>query len=252
MPPPRCRCIECGFPLSETSTLWPTCAAIQRHVHKSPEDTQGSLGARSKQSISINCGSGTHIDAPAHFIPHGRTVEQLSVDELAQIPLAVIDVTAAVGRDPDFYLAVEHILLDEEMHGIIPPGALVCVRTGWAEQRYHNAAAYRNQCDLEDIDDYLDMPRMHFPGIGADAAALLVRERGAVGIGIDTLSPDGGSCGDGKFAAHHIILGEDRYILENLLLTNEVPPRSATAIVAPLYFEKAPEAPARVWVFAPE
>lgn len=90
-PMSRCRCVDCGFPLSETATLWPTCAPLRRDVHKRPETTEDSTGARNKQSVSLNCGSGTHIDAPAHFVAGGRTIEQLTTDELAQVPLAVID-----------------------------------------------------------------------------------------------------------------------------------------------------------------
>ena len=74
-----------------------------------------------------------------------------------------------------------------------------------------------------------------------------MRERGAVGIGIDTLSPDGGSGAARGFPAHHAILGADRYILESLHLTDSLPPRGARAVVAPLNVAGAPEAPARVY-----
>eukprot|EP00966_Prymnesium_polylepis_P313478 7243822-Prymnesium_polylepis.2 len=89
---------------------------------------------------------------------------------------------------------------DEAKHGPIPAGSLVCVRTGWAEARYTSSLQYCNVLDEQDIDPTHGLPRMRFPGLTAEAAELLVGERAARGVGIDSLSPDGGSCGDGKFA----------------------------------------------------
>ena len=72
-----------------------------------------------------------------------------------------------------------------------------------------------------------------------------------VGLGIDTLSPDGGGGASAGFPTHHAVLGADRYILENLRLAGDVPPRGARANVAPLNVRGAPEAPARVWAVVP-
>ena len=243
-------CIDLGFALSEMSISWPTCAALTRQVIKSPESTQGSQGARSKQSVGFNCGSGTHIDAPSHFIADGRTVEQLTTAELAHVALSVVDVVAACNTDSTYKLTAQDICRDEERHGAIPPRSLVCIRTGWAEKRYTSKEQYYNQPCPKELDESLGIPSMQFPGVSVEAAAALV-EREVVGVGIDTLSPDGGDCGGGAFGAHHTILGADRYILENLLLTSELPPRGAIAVVAPLNLAGAPESPTRVWAFVP-
>ena len=56
-----------------------------------------------------------------------------------------------------------------------------------------------------------------------------------------------GSGGARGFPVHHVVLGADRYIIENLHLPDELPPRGATAVVAPMKVEGAPEAPARVF-----
>ena len=105
---------------------------------------------------------------------------------------------------------------------------------------------YINAPDPTDVDSY-GLARMHFPGIAEEAATFLVRERGAVGIGIDTLSPDGGTGADRGFPVHHAVLGSGRYILENLNLSEELPARGALAFVSPLNVAGAPEAPARVF-----
>ena len=169
--PCRCRLVECGFVLSETSTNWPTCKPLERQRLKTPETTSTPL-ARNKQAVTINLGAGTHIDAPAHFIPGGRTVEQLTPSELATVPLAVVDVSAAVERDSSFLCDVKAIHDDEAKHGPIPSEALVCIRTGWAEARYQSAERYYNVLDPAEADPTHGLPRMRFPGVATEAAAL--------------------------------------------------------------------------------
>ena len=44
--------------------------------------------------------SGTHMDAPGHFVVGGRFVPQLSARELV-LPIVVIDIAARAARDPD-------------------------------------------------------------------------------------------------------------------------------------------------------
>ena len=278
-----CRTCDLGFALAEGSVSWPTCKPLCREILKAPEST-APPGARSKQAFTLNGGTGTHMDAPAHFIPGGRTIDQLLGAELVNVPLAVVDCAAPPAaaakkgcgdgkrlRDgsaadrgdgarstsssadvAERLLSVEDIFADEARHGMIPPGALVCVRTGWAVARYESREAYYNAPDPADVDPYLGMPRMRFPGISEAAAHFLVTNRQAVGVGIDTLSPDGGSGAGRGFPAHHAILGRDRYIVENMRLEEDVPNRGAVATVAPLNIVGAPETPTRVWAVLPD
>jgi len=240
------RCVDCGFALSETSTSWPTCQPLQRELIKTPSASQGP-GARGKQAFTLNGGSGTHIDSPAHFIPDGRTVDEISPNELAGIPLVVIDATEQCATNADYMCDVEDLRRDEKRFGPIIDGALVCIRTGWAAARYSHKERYYNMLDPDDIDAYIGVPRMHFPGLAPEAARFLLEERRAVGVGIDTLSPDGGGGASAGFPTHHAILGRDRYILENMHLTMELPQRGAIAFVSPLNVVGAPESPARIW-----
>src|SRR5688500_6501996 len=43
---------------------------------------------------------GTHVDAPGHFAPGGRTSAELPLSELVT-PAVVIDITARAAREPD-------------------------------------------------------------------------------------------------------------------------------------------------------
>ena len=229
-------------------------APLSPQVHKSPATTSHPF-CRSKQSFTLNGGSGTHIDAPAHFVAGGRTVDGLGTEELAARPLAVISVplavVAAAAAGEDVCVGLEVILADEALHGQVPYGAFVCIRTGWAADRYADASRYLNAPDTARIDPSIGLPRMAYPGVSEAAASFLISARGAVGLGVDTLSPDGGDGAARGFPVHHVVLGADRYIVENLNLGPELPPRGALVFVAPLNVAGAPEAPARVWAMLP-
>ena len=87
----------------------------------------------------------------------------------------------AIGDDMDGVLTAETLLAWEAKHGRVPQGAAVFLRTGW-EDRIGDKVAYMN-----------DGGPLRFPGFGPDAARILVDERGAVGLGIDTLGIDAGN-----------------------------------------------------------
>ena len=127
---------------------------------------------------------GTHLDAPAHFPPGKEYLDQIPVDHFFG-PAVVIDVREEVEKDPDYRLRVMRVEKWEAQHGKIPTGAIVLLRTGWSS-RWPDQKSYRNM-DAQGV--------MHFPGYSVEAAKLLI-ERGAVGLGIDTLSIDYGPSKD--------------------------------------------------------
>lgn len=179
--------------------------------------------------------TGTHVDAPCHFIPNQRCLDGIHLGEL-YVPAVVIDVSAQVKEDVDYQVSEGDLDAFEVAHGPIPRGALVLVRTGWGA-RFQDPLAYVNQDD-EGV--------MHFPGVGPDAARkLLARE--VVGVGIDTLSIDHGASVD--FAAHRILLTAGKYQLENLANLDRLPARGATVLVGVLPVVGGTQAQARVIAF---
>src|SRR5437588_4239998 len=124
---------------------------------------------------------GTHIDAPAHFVPGGWTVDQIPPARLVA-PLVVIALHDKVHNNPDYQFSVEDIARWEEVNGQIPAGAVVMANTGW-DSRWNLKESYRN-ADAKGV--------MHFPGYSLEAAKFLVEARGVIGLGIDTLSIDYG------------------------------------------------------------
>jgi kynurenine formamidase len=180
---------------------------------------------------------GTHLDAPAHFPPGKEYLDQIPVEHLFA-PAVVIDVREEAGKDPDYRLRVMRVEKWEALHGRIPAGAVVLLRTGWSA-RWPDQARYRNM-DAAGV--------MHFPGFSVEAARLLI-ERGAVGLGIDTLSIDYGGSKD--FEVHRVDLPAGLYNLENLANLDQLPEAGAFLISAPIKLEGGSGGPARVFALLP-
>ncbi len=180
---------------------------------------------------------GTHMDAPAHFPPGRLYLEQIPVEHLFA-PAVVIDVREEAGKDPDYRLRVMRVEKWEALHGRITAGAVVLLRTGWAA-RWPDQARYRNM-DAAGV--------MHFPGFSVEAARLLI-ERGAVGLGIDTLSIDYGPSKD--FEVHRVDLPAGLYNLENLANLDQLPEAGAFLISAPIKLEGGSGGPVRVFALLP-
>ena len=179
---------------------------------------------------------GTHIDAPAHFAKGTWTVDQIPPERLIA-PLAVLDVTANVKKNPDYQISVEDIARWEQGNGHIPPGAVVITRTGW-DSRWDSAKNYRN-ADAKGV--------MHFPGYSEDAAKFLVEARNVLGLGIDTLSIDYGPSKD--FAVHQYTLAHNLYHLENVANLERAPVNGGVVVVAPMKLEGGSGGPVRILAF---
>src|SRR3989442_1670479 len=67
---------------------------------------------------------GTHLDAPAHFPPGKKTVDQIATKQLFG-PAVVIDVRPESGKDADYQLGAARVEDWEKRHGRIPEGAIV-------------------------------------------------------------------------------------------------------------------------------
>jgi kynurenine formamidase len=180
---------------------------------------------------------GTHMDAPAHFPPGKFTLDQIPVAHFFG-PAVVIDVREETTKDPDYRLSTARVEKWEAAHGRIPSGAIVMIRTGWAS-RWPDQARYRNM-DENKV--------MHFPGFSVESAKLLVA-RGAVGLGIDTLSIDYGASKD--FEVHHVDLPAGLYNLENLANLDQLPEAGAFVIAAPIKLESGSGGPVRVFALLP-
>ena len=180
-------------------------------------------------------GTGTHFDSAAHMVDGRRTVHQYGPSDLVA-PLCVINVTASAERDADYMLSPQDIHNYQRTHGPIPRAALVLLNSGWT-RRWPDATAVLN----------VDAAKVrHFPGFSVEAATMLVG-LGVVGVAVDTMSIDHGpSVG---YEVHQVVLGADKYGVENVKVVEGLPEKGATAIVSPMLYEDGSESPCRVFAY---
>lgn len=221
--------IDLTHTLDENSPSWNGGCGFHPDMKLDYEDCPDEVKFRVQQ-IKMHAGIGTHVDAPKHCIREGRTIEQLSINELVS-PVILIDVSAQAHER--YSVSVEDIAIFEKKYGIIAKGTFVLIKTGW-ERFWQDPEKYRNQ--------HL------FPALSKEAALILL-ERGASGIGIDTLSPDRPEDG---FPVHQTFLGANKYIVENAANLDALPAYGAFIMVLPIKIKNMTEAPIRLVGLVPK
>jgi kynurenine formamidase len=189
------RLIDLSHPIVDGMAVYPGDPAVR-------VSSALSLDADGVAVTSLQMGShtGTHIDAPSHTVAGGRTMADVSLDELFGDAL-VIRVPGLAPREVYGWsrLAAAGALPDR-----VP--AIVVIDTGWA--RWFGSAR-----------------ALEHPSLDADAARELVA-RGMRILAVDTLSPDLTGDGSVDFPVHDVVLGGDGLIVENLCGLEGVPDRT--------------------------
>ena len=159
---------------------------------------------------------GTHVDAPAHFVPGRRMLNELRADELV-LPLCVVDLSSKVAANSDYVFTADDLREWEEVHGKIPEGSFVAVRTDWSKR-----------ADLDNMDED---GQKHYPGWGIDALKFLVEERDVAAVGHETSDTDAAvSSAKIGYIGEYYILEQERYQIELLHDLDRVPPTGAIII----------------------
>ena len=194
-------------------------------------------GGYQLHQFSMGENTGTHVDAPSHFVQGKNPIDALTPAQLI-VPMVVLDASAKVADDADYELSADDIRAWETTHGTVPANSFFVLNTGW-HRRFDSPQKYINMDDAK---------VMHFPGYSAAAAKLLVARKVA-GIGIDTLSIDHGP--STTFAAHLVMLGADKYQVENLAALDSLPATGATAVIGVLPVRGGSQAQARIFALLP-
>jgi len=168
-------------------------------------------------SFAMGSHTGTHIDAPAHFVAGGGTIESIAVERLVGPALVVEfhgsgDITAAdLGR-----MGV----------GGAPPRVLFKTANArlWDDPAFHR----------------------DFVALSLDAVERLI-ELGLQLVGIDYLSVE--AFDSARYEVHHRLLDAGIVALEGVDL-RQVPPGEYLLVCAPLKLTGAEGAPARVFLIA--
>ena len=207
--------IDLTHTLSQKAPSWSRGCGFQHEVKFDYDGCPSEVKFRVQQ-IKMHAGIGTHIDAPSHCVPGGKSVEDIALKQL-MVPALVMDISAKMAENSQ--LLAQDVFDFEAAYGRVPVGCFVVVYTGWS-QFWDTAEKYHN--------DHL------FPSISKEAAELLLA-RGVVGLGIDTLSPDVPSSG---FPVHQAVLGAGRYIVENIANAHQLPPVGAWTLIEEMLSRK--------------
>jgi arylformamidase len=169
----------------------------------------------SSEVMFLSTHTGTHIDAPSHFIPDSRTIDKIKVSRFVSRSILI-----KIPKKAD-----QQITLNDIINCKINANDTVVFATGW-EKRFKN-------------DNYM----MNNPGLSLDAAEYLVSNR-VNAVAIDGPSIDRGV--DNNFNIHSALLSNDIPIIENLCNLEELSSvKSFTLIVNPLKLVGASGSPVR-------
>lgn len=165
--------------------------------------------------VQMGSQSGTHVDAPFHFIDDGARIDRVALDRF--VGHAVLADVRGLGP---------HGVIGTEMIPARPEGVtLLLLHTGWST--HWGSEHY-----------------FAHPSLSAEAAQRIVEE-GYRLVAIDALSVDSTARGDHDFPAHMIILGEGIPICENLTGLDQIDWPNPVVSVLPLRLADADGAPLR-------
>jgi kynurenine formamidase len=187
--------------------------------------------------------TGTHLDAPIHWITGKDGADVASIPPSSLVgPAVVIEKTAETEADPGYLLTVDDLEAFEAEHGRIPERAWVLLRTGWGS-RAQDQTAFLNVGENGPVT----------PGPDVEASRWLATERPISGFGVETVGIDAGSAGamDPPFPLHNLLLGAGRLGLTQLANLDELPITGALIVVSPLKLVGGTGSPARVLAFVP-
>ena len=173
-----------------------------------PSFVQEDAGKYLISTIHMSSHTGTHIDAPTHYLKTGNTVDKIPFEDLIG-PCRVLDLSDREG-----------ILSEDCFRGRVNSDLHILIRTSFSGKTQFTE---------------------NYPSIGLDAAEYLVRA-GVRCVGIDSPSIESFNC-DGS--VHRHLLRNNCIIIELLDLSG-VPEGDYDMIALPLRLSGLDGAPARV------
>ena len=194
-------------------------------------------------NISMSEHTGTHFDAPSHWIS-GRDLPKNSVDAIDPEnfigPVVVIDCSTASSNDDDFELTPDVIAAWEADNGRIPDNCWVLMRTDWSKK---SGADYLNMKE--------DGP--HSPGPTPEGIRFLIDERNIRGFGTETVGTDAGQGSHyvPPYPAHYFLHGAGKFGLQCLSNLDRLPATGAVLLAAPLKIKNGTGSPLRVMAMVP-
>ncbi len=169
--------------------------------------------------LFLSSHTGTHLDAPYHFVKNGPKIDQIPLDRLIGKAILI-----KLKKTKNSSITKSDIVLFEKKNGKIPYQSSIFFYTQW-------------QKNLKD-DNYFT----ENPGLDISAAKYLVLKKINL-VGIDSPSIDLGT--DKSFAVHHILSRNNILIVENLINLNKITSKEFIFTILPLKLKDATGSPVR-------
>lgn len=163
--------------------------------------------------LTMAAHTGSHLDAPLHKIAGGRSIDQMPLEGFTG-PAWIADLR---GIEPKSFITAER--LKAALPAALPHDAIVLMATGWGEMREECSERWR-----------FEAPKLA-PDAAQWLAGLPVRGLGVDHWGIGGWDPENDEI------VHTILLSRGIWILEELLLTDEVIalPQPQTLMALPIH-----------------
>lgn len=204
----KMKLLDLSHPLKQGLPSFPGDPELNIEIHYTTETEARCNVSR----LAMGSHQGTHLDAMFHFIPEGKTLDQMPLDWFFG-PARLIRIPKAPKED----ITTEDFQKFEEF---LVPGARILYETGW-------------QSEWGKPHFFTD-----FPSMTQEAARYLASKKLRL-IGMDTPTPSR----DG-YEVHHILLGEEMVIVESLANLDKAPDEF-TFIGFPLNFAGRDGSPIR-------
>ena len=169
--------------------------------------------------LFLSSHTGTHLDAPYHFIENCTKIHEISPNRLIR-DAVLIKSRKKSGQA----ITKTDILKFEKMHEKIPNGSTVIFWTGWQKMLHDDSYFIKN------------------PGLSTTAAKYLVSKKTNL-VGIDSPSIDFQA--SKQFSVHHIFSKNGILILENLANLEKIKSWKFQLVVLPLKLKNATGSPVR-------
>ena len=173
--------------------------------------------------LFLSTHTGTHVDAPYHFLEKGAKIHEISLKKL--VSEAVLIKSRKKGGESITKIDIQKF---EKKHGKIASFSSVIFYTGWQRNLQKKYYFTKN------------------PGLSVSAAKYLASKKINL-VGIDSPSIDLGK--DSKFSVHQIFAKKEILIVENLANLEKIKSSKFHLVVLPLKLKNATGSPVRAIAF---
>ena len=169
--------------------------------------------------LFLSSHTGTHLDAPYHFLEKGKKIHEISLKRLI-----INAILIKIRKRRDQAITKTDIQKFEKKHGKIPNESTIVFWTGWQKMIKNDSYFVNN------------------PGLSVTAAKYLISKKTNL-VGIDSPSIDLGK--EKRFLIHHLFAKNDVLIVENLANLDKIKSWKFQLAVLPMKLENATGAPVR-------